>query len=218
MAGIIRVSLKGTMPGGEVWSVNPTFWHDIGSPPSSVAGMEDAAAAINAITMPGQLLSAMASSCAITETAVESRTLQGELVQIATVQRPSGGFSGAGAAAKPFQTSLVVSLRTSAPGVSGRGRLYWPATGMAIDNATLRVPLATRDPFASQFAAYLLSIRDSLSDILGLPGLQLAVWSRRLNAANVVARVQVGNVFDTQRRRRDSAAESYVSVVTPPAT
>ena len=51
----IRVSLRGTLPGGEVWSVNPAYNETTGVPDWDQAAGQAAADAIAALTVPSAL-------------------------------------------------------------------------------------------------------------------------------------------------------------------
>jgi len=92
-------------------------------------------------------------------------------------------------------------------GASGRGRLYIPATGFAVSPSNLR-PLpanvttaltGTKQYLTALSAAVTANVTDTI----------LAVWSRKLATTLGVTRIQMGDVLDTQRRRRDSLIENY---------
>jgi hypothetical protein len=121
--------------------------------------------------------------------------------------------NGTTANAHPFQTSWVVSLRTAYPGASGRGRLYWPATGVTLTAATMR-------PATSQVTTFLTGVKTYLSTIQAnidatLDGVALGVWSRKLQNVHVVNQLQAGDVLDVQRRRRDVLVEQVSSLGYP---
>jgi hypothetical protein len=48
-----------------------------------------------------------------------------------------------------------------------------------------------------------------------LPEANLTVWSRKTANFHDVNAIQVGNVVDSQRRRRDALIEGYTAVVFP---
>jgi len=48
-----------------------------------------------------------------------------------------------------------------------------------------------------------------------LPEANLTVWSRKTANFHDVNSLQVGNVLDTQRRRRDTLIEAYTAVTYP---
>jgi hypothetical protein len=105
---------------------------------------------------------------------------------------------------------VVFSLRTATAGGSGRGRLYWPATGIALSTTTMRVPAATVTAVLAAVESYLTSIKTAIDATLD--GISLAVWSRTLESTANVTTIQMGDVVDTQRRRRDTLVETYQSI------
>lgn len=211
MSGLIRVSIQGDLPGGEVWSVNPCFTstEDL---PASYEDLITIATAINAISVPAGLLATMNSNCHVTGVRLESRSLSGDLV--AVYEAPRGTVqTGSGTSVHPFQTALVLSLRTANAGASGRGRLYWPATGVALTPSTMRVTNSVLTSFRTDAASYLTSIKGAID--VTVPVSQLVVWSRLNSIGYAVNRISAGDVPDVQRRRRDSLAEVVVTASYP---
>lgn len=213
MAQILRVSITGAMPSSEVWSVNPVFavGGDFGTPVSATQA-QTIATAIAAIAVPTGLLQFMTSSTTVTGCRVEARSLAGVLeVQAEGVKATP--TPGSGASAHPFQTSIVFSLRTATPGPRGRGRLYWPATGVTMTASSLRLGSGFPTSGLSGFKTYLSGIESAIEATL--PGVSFAVWSRTSSSTANVTSVQVGDVLDTQRRRRDATIEAITSTPWP---
>jgi len=214
MADLLRISYKGTMPSGEEWSINPVYaiGGDFGAPVSSTQA-NTIAVAIAAIAVPTGLLAVMSSSCAVTGARVEARSLAGDLESIGEAVKgtPTPGTSTA--TPQSFQTSMVISLRTATAGASGRRRLYWPATGAALTNATLRIPTASMATFLSASKTLLAGIQSAID--VTLDGVSLVVWSRTTTSTHNVTSLQIGDVLDVQRRRRDTAVETYSSTAYP---
>lgn len=200
------------MPGGEVWSVNPCYF--LLDEPASVSQTEALAiaTAVNALTVPTSVRALFSSSTSITGCRVEARDRNG-LLEAQAEQVRGAVVPGTGVAVHPYQTSTVTSLRSAFPGAQGRGRLYWPATGVTMLTSNLRI-----DP--AVLSAALTGIKQYLSDIEGAVAVSagpadLAVWSRTGTAFHAVNEIRQGDVADTQRRRRDALSENY-SVVTYP--
>lgn len=214
MAGtsVIRTSILGTMPGGEVWSVNPTFF--CLDEPADVTAAEALAiaVAINAITVPTGLRAAFNNATAITGVRVEARDSDGTLRALAENTRGTP-IVGTGIAAHPYQTSWVTSLRSTYPGGQGRGRLYWPATGVAIAAATLRPDSTGTGQMLSGVRQYLVAIQAAVAASAG--PVDLAVWSRTGTAFHKITTIRQGDVLDTQRRRRDTLTESFTELGYP---
>lgn len=211
MAGILRVSILGDMPGGEVWSVNPVYLVG-GDFPLTYEQLIAAAAAINAVSVPAGLLAMMNSNCHVTGVRLESRTEAGVLEAVYEANR-AVPQTGSGSAVHPYQTSAVLSLRTASAGGSGRGRLYWNATGVSLVPSTMRITNSVLNSFRSDFATYLSGIATAIETTT--PEATLVVWSRTTGTTTPVNRISAGDVADVQRRRRDSLAETVVTAVYP---
>lgn len=211
----VRVSILGSATGGEVWSINPVFdpSFEFGDTVDQAA-LDAAAAAIAAISPGTYLLTAISNALAITGARVEVRDDGDDslmAISIATKATPLAGT------ASPFQapqTALVASLRTNTPGASGRGRLYWPHVGVQA-NTSLRCSTANVTSFVSGMKTYLAAIDAALTTAFPTIAFDLAVRSRTTHSTPHVVRMQAGDVFDTQRRRRDTLPESYQSTTIP---
>lgn len=213
MAGVIKVSLQGTMPGGEVFSVNPVWGLNDFGESISYAECTAIVAAINALTIPAAITNMITSGCAWTGCRVEARSLAGVLEALAEGNR-AAPVAGTGPSDKTFSTAMVLSLKTALPGGRGRGRLYWPATGVGLSPTTLRVAPANVSTFLSAIKGYLAAIEGAIDASVD-GGMGLVVWSRTNSAVSLVNTVQMGDVLDTQRRRRDAVTEGYSSLAWP---
>lgn len=212
MASVIRTSILGTMPGGEVWSVNPSFF--LLDEPASITSAEALAiaTAVDAITIPTALRAWMSTSTSFTGTRVEARDRNGLLEALGEHSRTTA-VPGTGIASHPYQTSTVTSLRSGFPGAQGRGRLYWPATGFPIAVGTLRADATILGTGLTAVRTYLTAIQAAVAVSAG--PCQLAVWSRTGTAFHAVTTLRQGDVLDTQRRRRDALAEAYTELTYP---
>lgn len=207
----VRVSILGASPGGEVWSINPVFDPTGEFPGWNQANADAAIVAINALTIPLTLLQCLSTALTVTGSRLEVRDDGNDsLIGISEGARTTAQ-SGTGTPRLPAQGALVASLRTNTPGASGRGRLYWPAVGASIDT-NLRLSSPTTAAFAADMKTYLNNIAGALAASFTSIGFNLAVRSRATQTTPHVARIQVGNVFDTQRRRRDNIPEAYSTV------
>lgn len=212
MADVIRASITGTLPGGEVWSVNPVYKITTGSE-ILAAELTAACAAINALTMPTGLRGAMTAACKITGVVLEARTHAGVLEARAEGLKGTPE-AGNGVGNLPFQSAVCFSMRTTAGGTHGRGRIYWPATGVALDSATARIPLGTVTSMLTGAKTWLKQIETAIDSSVD-ETVALAVWSRTQQSSAIVTRMLVGDVLDVQRRRRDAVHETYSDAVYP---
>lgn len=213
MARVMRVSIVGQLPSGEEWSVNPIYaiGGDFGITVSALQAQQ-IATAIAAIAVPTGLLLNMNTATNVSGCRVEARSITGALEALGEANKTTP-TAGTGLTSHPFQTAQVISLRTALAGGSGRGRLYWPATGRPLTPATLRVPTADVVSFLSGAKTYLSGIETAIEATL--TGVSLVVWSRTLAAVNNVTQLQSGDVLDVQRRRRDALIEGLSATPWP---
>lgn len=212
---LMRLSLEGTFVGGEAWSVNPIFrFGDFEQPDPTIPQMNAAALAAAAVDPGVNMSIILSTACQITGVRLEARKLNGDLVIVGEANRPTP-FTGTTTPKCPTQTSVVQSLRSERAGGRGRGRLYWPALGASLTSSTMRWDTTQRNGFGNDAKTYWSAVGGALGTALGLPSGTLAVWSRAGGFLTNVNRLQVGDVLDTQRRRRDAYPESYQTVTYP---
>lgn len=117
---------------------------------------------------------------------------------------------GTGTVSNPAQTSVVASLRTGISGRSFRGRTYWPALGYGL-TGSLKFTASVPGLVASGIKA----LWSSVADEAGLGDFGLVVYSATRDVLTPVSSIAVGDVPDTQRRRRDNLVEQYATVTYP---
>lgn len=209
------VRINGTLPGGEVWSVNPRYIGNFGPDISNYPDLLSWATAIGALNtgnvLPMTLRTLLSTAGAVTSVRVEYRDAGDRLQQAAEYVLPSPA-AGVGNASKPFQTALVSSLLTGRPGRSYRGRLYWPALGATISATDLRVSDTTAQSICTAVGQFLTAIGNAAP---AGTDMALAVVSQTLSTRSAVTGIQVGDVLDVQRRRRDSLQEGRFSAPFP---
>lgn len=214
-----RVSIQGDIgTTGEVWSVNPAFSVQPGGLPSWNQEAADKAAAAVAAIVPGAVLNGtLTSQGAIKRVRLELRDGDNTLVGVS--ERPYTGTAPSGTIAQIPQTAAVLSLRTNTPGASGRGRLYWPALSIGLSGTTGRLTSSTTTALASQAATYLRAVQDAVKNeyygALSAVVVELCVYSPKQKTTYHVNRIQVGDVLDVQRRRRDRLREVYSAAAFP---
>ena len=102
----------------------------------------------------------------------------------------------------PFQCAPVVSLRTATLSRAGRGRFYAPS--LAVDQVSAGRMLTTaRDTLADA--------AEDLVQGLTSAGGNLVIYHRALGTTSLVISLDVGDVIDTQRRRRNQLIEARTS-------
>lgn len=209
MTDVLRVSIQGSMPGGEVWSVNPCFATNGSGAVVPNSELQAIATGMAAVPVPTALRLLNVAGVTVDSIRVEARTIAGVLEQQVDAPITAPNF-GQGSAKLPYQSSVVLSLRTLVPGGRGRGRLYWPATAPTLDESTLRITLPAIGDIATAAETYLSGMVTAAQ--VELPAASLIVWSRVASLTSPVVNILVGDIVDTQRRRRDAVAEAYASV------
>lgn len=211
------VRINGNMPSGEVWSITPKFgatgfplifeYADLLAWATNIGGLNEGA------VLPDGIRASMSAYVSVTEIVTEYRDASGELAQSARFTLPTPAV-GSGSVNKTFQTAIVSSLLTGRPGRSYRGRIYWPAQSAAISTTTGRLSAEFTDAYAASVAAFLSAVQSA-----GPEGSspELSVVSQTISEVTPVTQIQVGDVLDTQRRRRDSLLELRSTIDFPPA-
>lgn len=209
---VVKVTLSGTMfSGQEIWS---TGFH-LGSEnaeaqPITPQGVADVAGAFGTFF---SLASSKVHSeytfdqCKMHVVGVDGKTIAdtAEYYSPPTVIR--GGYSGP---SFPPQIALVATLANSLPrGLATKGRMFLPGITTSPDN-TGHIPGATVDAVAVNLQAFFNTVFND-ADLPGNPVLISTGNSAQLRPGAVrnVTQIRIGNVFDTQRRRRNALAEQY---------
>ena len=106
----------------------------------------------------------------------------------------------------PFQCATVISLLTNSATRHGRGRFYLP-------------PLAVSQTDQGRVSAAAMIVLDTawtaFFDSLNTDGVTPVVRNRTGHVSTTVTSARVGNVIDTQRRRRNKLTETYTVIAVP---
>lgn len=191
---LYRHRLEGTFP-GEVWSFGIYTDSNLSVAASQSAWMTGIT---NFWAEATALFSAdVAATRAVT---VELDPATGKQLTGAENTRADVGTSAA--ETLPFQCAPVVSLRTATLSRAGRGRFYAPS--LAVDQvAGGRLLTAARDSLADAGLA--------LVQGLTAAGGNVVIYHRSLGTTTPVTSLDVGDVIDTQRRRRNQLVEARTS-------
>lgn len=217
-----RTVIKGNLGSVETFTTS-TNWGIFGLSPDSpeqiaVDGIATRLRSwITAANVPSSLESLLSTQGELTTIRVEKRA-EDETILSISEQLLVGVVTGTGSPTKTPQDALVLSLRTNTPGARGRGRMYWPALGATISSAfQLTVPTAAAT--VADWKTFLAGIGNEMNQyFIGIADARRVVLSVRSVTDHVnrdVVSLQVGNVLDTQRRRRDAIPESYSAAVYP---
>jgi hypothetical protein len=203
----IEAVVGGPMGGNTTWSV--TSHYMLGSPVADYATLLSVANA----TMTALSASTAFKQGIATDTTVQSvkllyypsNTGAASLVAISTV----AAFTGSNTAICPPQVSVVASLRTTAAGRSGRGRMYVPYRTSSVNPSGLLSAAAY-----TAVGAFVNNLKSSVIQSLSTASIAATwvVWSHKLGAGQPVSTILIGNHCDTQRRRNANDVESYTPV------
>lgn len=192
---LYRHIAAGTFP-GEVWTFSV---HTTGSLPVDTAAdtWETATGAPFWTAMAPHICADVEMTRATTVTLDEATGVQLQR-RDREVTRPGTSV----AACLPYQVTPVVSLRTDDASRRGRGRFYAPS--LAVDTQDGGRMTATVQADLAAAAAAMLQA-------LAAAGLTPVLLSRDTMVTREVISVDVGDVLDTQRRRRGALIETRVS-------
>jgi len=120
-----------------------------------------------------------------------------------TYTSPAGSaYAGAGlGGAIPPQCAEVITLRTARAGSSYTGRMYLPSTSDITLTANGRLLTSAYSDLCDEMAAAFTAAKAAAS------GVEVLVYSRLHRTVAFVTSIDCGDVFDTQRRRRDKLVE-----------
>jgi hypothetical protein len=126
-------------------------------------------------------------------------------VVVATTTAGTGYNGSAVGGVLPPQVAVVVTLRTDLAGKSTTGRFYLPGTADITQSSVGRLLATPQNDLVTEMAAALLALKAVSAD-------EVLVYSRTHRSSRAVVTIDIGDVFDTQRRRRDKLMESRISV------
>jgi len=207
-----RVTISGQMYGGnEIWTTG--FY--CGSASGDAPAPTDAAAEMIAdewqtfFTAVGTAISYLWHTNTVKITPISAGGAI-DIPGIKSYSYPAAIVGQSGAAGNPPQVALVATLvADSGVGNGGKGRMFIPGLTAGVDT-TGHIPTGTANTVAAGIATFLGNVGASF-DAPGLPinAAKTSVATGTLAINRVLTSVKVGNVYDTQRRRRNALAETY---------
>lgn len=128
-------------------------------------------------------------------------------LQSARLDTAQSNVGAGGATSMPADVALVVSLRTPLANRSGRGRFYLPP----FDTASLTSIGGVAADVITDLGASLNAAWGTYNTATDEP----VVYSRTLRTFTAVTSFDIGDLFDTQRRRENKTVESRTSTAMP---
>jgi hypothetical protein len=203
----LRLTILGVSSLGESWTNTVCF------DPTGELGTWDQATgqaqvdAALAVPVPTNLINIVSTAMSIEGMRLEMRDDATDALVGAAEAFKGTPLPGGGAPKMPLQCALVFSLRTDTPGPRGRGRIYWPCLSATLGSDT-RFSSAALATTLADFKTWMLALQAAIGTVTDPDlALNLAVRSRTSKTTPHVKRVILGNVVDTQRRRRDKLPE-----------
>ena len=219
----LQVVVLGGSPDGEVWSNSFRFSqraqasmlptpgrNDITDAETLQAVADEVAALQTGNVYPSGLRGCLSAALNIYGIRVNAISDSGTLVAAAEHVKATP-VQGSGSATRPLQVALCVTLNSGAAfGRHYRGRVFFPAlSSPAISSATLRVSPTDRASLASALATLFSEVGGVINaQSVFVPPYVPVVYSRSTAQLLAVQNISVGDVLDTQRRRRDSLREN----------
>lgn len=207
----LQVVAVGGMPGGERWSCSLAL-----SGQNTAYGSDDVTAfAPQAMARWSTMVSAGESllSTGVTLQRVDVRviTVAGTTEYLAS-SAPLAVVAGQGPPILPNQCAIVASLRTDTAGAKGRGRFFLPCLQADVE-ANGRISAGKRSGLVTKVGALLNGLVADANGTFQAAPVALVVASKVGAGINSrVTAARIGDVIDTQRRRRDALVEAYASI------
>jgi hypothetical protein len=175
---------------------------------ATAADISDVVSSVNSVTDPWAVWRAnIPASAVVTERElVETDVATGAVLSTHSLTLPASPAGSLAGFTMPPQVAEVVTIHTIVPGRSGRGRFYLPPLGTATGTAGGRMNTVNRDSLATGFATYVSDLQAASVPV------QVGVYSRKLHAFSGSTNIAVGDVFDTQRGRRNSLVEAVITL------
>lgn len=209
---VVKVTLSGTMFGGaEEWSTGFHIgWENQDATAITEQGIADVAeawATFFSTATTGISNRYTFNMCKMSVINNDGKTVA-DSSQYYSPQTAVNGGGGPGV--MPPQIALVATLANSLPrGLATKGRMFLPGINFQIDDSG-HVPAFYTDGIATNLAAFFDTIHLD-ADLPGNPVLA-SVGRGPLNmdgAIRNITQIRIGNVYDTQRRRRNALTETY---------
>lgn len=193
----------GTWNGGEVWNFTLHALATIGTEQAATAWADALTEAWSGAGTPAGALATLYSPDVVLQTATAGQIAQPGGGQVARADVTIGLPGTAVADSLPPQCAVVISLRTGLANRAGRGRFYLPAT--AVDaSAGGRLSTAAQTTIANAMTRMFAALDPT--------GITPVIYGRLTGSTNTITSANVGDVYDTQRRRRNQLTETRMAI------
>lgn len=200
---IYRLTQQGHLLDGEIWNATLHISHIAGEGAALLTTCLEAVTLLwqGPPTPANSIQQLVPTTIGVDELVLDQLDFQGKNVEQNRSPLSLDGTSVADVL--PFQCSVAVSTRTALPTRAGRGRFFLPP--FALDTAVAGLFDGTA---AAQVARAAKAMIDHIN---ASASFGVVIWHKATDDFDFVTSVDVGNVFDTQRRRRNQITETRVS-------
>lgn len=129
----------------------------------------------------------------------------GVVTQKVALNTPTDPAGSNVAGSLPLQVSTVLSLRGVGASRSSRGRIYLPPLAKGTCGFDTLLVNSVRDSFVTAHKTYFDAVKTAA-------GAGIGIWSRKNLGWTGAVKIDMGSVFDTQRRRRHKLVEARYSL------
>lgn len=211
----VRLTLGGTMPGGESWSVGMSFTF---TGTVTAAQLTTWLAAVDAVVVThlapaGGVRALMAQQTKIVTLRAAVFPVSATSSSVTAQRNLTTPVLGTGSFDHPNQIAICMSTHSGLAGKRFNGRMYWPCDGANIDGTTHQLALTQLTPAVTK-------VRDFMGGVaattLGSTGLAPAIAVPGGGLASPITALTMDSVCDTQRRRRKSVVAVATATIAVP--
>jgi hypothetical protein len=199
-----RATQKGHLPSGEIWDSTVHIEDVAGNAATLITVFADAVTLLwqGPPTPANSIQQLVPTTVGLDEIVVDELNNLGHNVaqEVATLALPGTSVDDM----LPYQVSVGYSKRTGQPNRAGRGRGFLPP--FALTTCVGGLLDATAQAQVTRAAGAFLS--HIAQNSTGGP----VVYHNGFNTGTLISSCDVGNVFDTQRRRRNQITETRISI------
>ena len=211
-----RVTFSGTCFGGEeIWSTGFYMGHqnaDVAPPTEAIA--QDLSGWWGTFWAASN--SKISNSYSYNHCKVQHYLADGtqDLGNLADYYLSTPQVAGGGTGAAAPQLSIVASLRSAnARGLASKGRMYLPGVNVPVSTTTGKISSSAAGDLGTTLQTFFNAVNADTDipgfAILASKGRSVAPTAPPLNA--LITALWIGDVYDTQRRRRNALNETYVT-------
>lgn len=211
----VRLTLGGTMPSGETWSVGMSFTF---TGTVTAAQLNTWLAAVDAVCVThlapaGGIRALMAQQTKIVSLRAAVFAPSASSSSVTAQRNLTTPILGTGSFDHPNQIAICMSTHSGLAGKRFNGRMYWPCDGAQVQGDTHQLLLAQLTPAVTKVRDFMVAVA---ATTLGTTGLAAAIAVPGAGLASPITALTMDSVCDTQRRRRKSVVPVATATIAVP--